>query len=93
MVLTGGKPPVSMTFHPQNNKQAYLAYAAGLLTNPELLPAPRTNEEVLLLQLCLSGFGSSDPTYGGYGGVVYSSDYGGVVLYSPEVVYGEYEEV
>ena len=45
------------TFHPQNNKQAYLAYAVGLLTDPDALPAPRTNEEVLLLQVCLNGTG------------------------------------
>lgn len=47
-----------MTFHPQNNKQAYLAYGLGLITDPEALPAPRTNEEVLLKELCVNGMGA-----------------------------------
>lgn len=50
-------------FQPQTNKQAYLAYAVGLITDPELLPEPRTNEEVLLREYCLNGSG------GGEGGV------------------------
>ena len=42
-------------FHPQNNEQAYLAHVVGLLTDVNALPDPRTNEEVLLYQLALSG--------------------------------------
>lgn len=48
-------------FQPQTNKQAYLAYAVGLITDPELLPEPRTNEEVLLREYCLTGGGVELP--------------------------------
>lgn len=39
-------------FQPQNNKQAYLAYLCGAGNK---LPEPRTVEEVLLYNLCMSG--------------------------------------
>lgn len=51
-------------FHPQTNKQAYLAYAVGLITDPSLLPEPRTAEEYLLREYCLNG------SSGGGGGIV-----------------------
>ena len=53
----------SATFQPQNNRQAYLAYALGLST---ALPEPRTIEEALLKALCTSGGGGG----GGGGGTV-----------------------
>ena len=59
-----GEEMTATEFYPQNNKQAYLAYAVGLLTDPDALPEPRTNEEVLLKQLCLTGTSG-----GGEGGV------------------------
>lgn len=55
----GEELPENLTFHPQNNKQAYLAYAVGLLTDPEALPEPRTNEEVLLRMVAEEGVGGS----------------------------------
>lgn len=54
--------PEDEEFHPQNNEQAYLAYAVGLTTDPELLPDPRTNTEALLLQLALNGSGGFEIT-------------------------------
>lgn len=53
-----GEPlPEDETFHPQTNEQAYLAYAVGLIEEQELLPPPRTHEEVLLKEYCLNGGG------------------------------------
>lgn len=54
MILNGAKIPDGMTFHPQNNEQAYLAYAAGLLTDKDALPEPMTMEQALLLYHCLN---------------------------------------
>lgn len=59
MALNGAELNPEATFQPQNNKQAYLAYAVGLLTDPDALPEPRTNEEALMKQLCLNGTGAS----------------------------------
>ena len=58
-VLNGEELAADATFQPQNNAQAYLAYAVGLLTDADALPEPRTNEEVLLYNLVLSGMGGS----------------------------------
>ena len=57
MALTGSEMAEGVTFHPQNNKQAYLAYALGLITDASKLPAPKTEEEALLKKYCLNGGG------------------------------------
>ena len=44
-------------FQPQNNSQAYLAYAAGIITDASLLPTPLTIEQALLKEYCLNGGG------------------------------------
>lgn len=46
--------PEGTTFTPQNNEQAYLAYGVGLITDPDLLPPPRTIVEALLRELCIA---------------------------------------
>ena len=61
--LTGTPLAENAKFQPQNNKQAYLAYALGLLTE---LPEPRTIEEALLKQYCLSGGGGGDTIISGF---------------------------
>ena len=61
MALTGSEMAEGVTFHPQNNKQAYLAYALGLITDESKLPAPKTEEEALLKKYCLNGGGSTTP--------------------------------
>lgn len=53
------------TFHPQTHEQAYLAYAVGLLTDLDALPAPQTPEEALLREYCVNGGGGG----GGGGGI------------------------
>lgn len=63
MALTSGTPITE--FQPQNNKQAYLAYLNGLDIE---LPEPRTNEEALLYNLCMSGMGGGDIVFTGTDG-------------------------
>lgn len=53
------------TFQPQNNKQAYLAYLNG---KDIPLPEPRTAEEVLLHNLCMSGMGGGGIKFTGTDG-------------------------
>lgn len=60
MALNGAQLPDGMAFQPQNNKQAYLAYACGLLTDASALPTPRTKEEYLLREYCLNGGGGEN---------------------------------
>lgn len=50
------------TIQPQNNKQAYLAYALGLITDASHLPEPKTSEEALLKEYCLNGGGGGSAT-------------------------------
>lgn len=64
MALTGSELAETEKFHPQNNEQAYLAYALGLLTDPDALPEPKTIEQALLKQYCLNGGSSGDDAGG-----------------------------
>lgn len=59
MALNGVALVEGTTFHPQNNEQAYLAYAVGLIADPSELPEPRTATEVLLYEYCLNGGGGT----------------------------------
>lgn len=49
-------------FQPQNNEQAYLAFALGLITDADALPEPVTIEQVLLKLYCLNGSGGLEIT-------------------------------
>lgn len=53
--------PEGTTFTPQNNEQAYLAYGVGLITDPDLLPPPRTIVEALMKDLVLNHLGGDLP--------------------------------
>lgn len=69
--LNGATLVEGMTFQPQNNRQAYLAYACGLLADDFVLPQPRTVEEALMYNLAVNGStGGGSGETGGDGDLV-----------------------